>query len=79
MASYTSVLDQQTLSVKSEYTEDGKGWTDPFTFKKDACMRKNTNASRTSSLYTGEGSNPFIRGPVCGQYVVGSIPPLEMS
>jgi hypothetical protein len=50
-----------------------------YTFKKDAYIRKNTNASRASSLYMGEGSNPFIRGPVCGQYVVGSIPPLEMS
>jgi hypothetical protein len=33
MASSTSVLDQQTLSVNSEYTEGGKGWTDTFKFK----------------------------------------------
>jgi hypothetical protein len=77
--SFTSVLNQQTLSVKSGYTEVGKAGLIHSNLKKTLVSGKNTNAGRTSSLYMGEGSNPFIRGPVCGQYVVGSIPPLEMS
>jgi len=71
------------------YKEDqmATGWIDPLKFKHIglflkrgvARIRKNTNGTTSYSLYMGGGYNPFIRWPLCGQYVVSSVPPLEMS